>query len=154
MGDRVEDRDYVVDAMRHDAVDEQLSGTHVKGVNVDEKEDSDDAATVRGAGAPPPYEEFWSQSVSVESAAEACGNGDAAFYGQTARMAFMKVHVSKGRSNPGFFVVLNLIFLIFFRAIFFLFQIFQLFFFSSKYMNTNSPRFSGAVNFTNCDRTP
>ena len=48
-----EDQEDVVEDMRLDAVDDmtvQLSGTHVKGVNDDEKVDSDYDTTVRGAG--------------------------------------------------------------------------------------------------------
>ena len=71
--------------MRLDAVDgmtkqlHKLSTTLVKGVNVDEKDDSDDHTTWRGARAPPPYVGLWSQSVSLESIAEACGSDDASF---------------------------------------------------------------------------
>ena len=96
MGDRVEDRDYVVDAMRHDAVDEQLSGTHVKGVNVDEKEDSDDAATVRGAGAPPAYVELSSQFTSLEREwGRLLAVAMMLFIYRRARMAFIRTHASK-----------------------------------------------------------
>ena len=48
-------------------------------VNVDETEDRDGDTTVRGGGAPPPYVELSSHFVSLESAAEACGKGDASF---------------------------------------------------------------------------
>ena len=51
--------------------------------------------TGHGGGAPPAYVELSSHFVSLESAAEACGNDDASFYLQKARMSFIKVHASK-----------------------------------------------------------
>ena len=56
---------------------EKLSGTHVNKVNLNEKKDSHDDTTERRAGAAPPYVELSSHFVSLESAVEACGNGDA-----------------------------------------------------------------------------
>ena len=44
---------------------------------------------------PPPYVELLSFFVSLESPAEACGNGDASFYLQKARMSFIKAHAFK-----------------------------------------------------------
>ena len=64
-----------------DVMTEALKGTHVNKVNAEEIEDSDDDTTGHG--------------VSLESAAEAWGNGDASFYLQKARMSFIKAHVSK-----------------------------------------------------------
>ena len=54
-----------------------------------------DDTTGHGAGAPPAYVELSSHFVSLESAAEACGNGDASFYLQKARMSLIKAHGSK-----------------------------------------------------------
>ena len=54
-----------------------------------------DDTTGHGGGAPPAYVELSSHFVSLESAAEACGNGDASVYLQKARMSFIKAHVSK-----------------------------------------------------------
>ena len=69
---------------------ESLGGTDVNEVNVDEIEDSDDDTTRRGGNVPPPYVELSSHFVSLESAAEACSNGDASFHLQKARMSFIK----------------------------------------------------------------
>ena len=54
-----------------------------------------DGTTGNGGGAPPAYVELSSHFVSLENAAEACGNGDASFYLHKARMSFIKAHVSK-----------------------------------------------------------
>ena len=54
-----------------------------------------DDTTGHGGGAPPVYVELSLYFVSLESAAEACGNGDASFYLQKARMSFIKAHASK-----------------------------------------------------------
>ena len=56
---------------------------------------SGDDTTGRGGGVLPPYVERSSHFVSLEIAAEACGNGDASFYLRKARMSFIKAHVSK-----------------------------------------------------------
>ena len=86
------------ETMQLNAVDEMteaLKGTHVNEVNAEEIEDSDEDTTGHGGGAPPSYVELSSHFVSLESAAEACGNGDASFYLQKARMSFIKAHASK-----------------------------------------------------------
>ena len=80
---------------------EALKGTHVSKVNAEEIEDSDDDTTEHGGGAPPAYVELSSHFVSLESAAEAYGNGDAFFYVQTARMSFIKAHASKPVQQAG-----------------------------------------------------
>ena len=49
-----------------------------------------DDTTGHGGGAPPAYVELSSHFVSLEIAAEACGNGDASFYLQKARMSLIK----------------------------------------------------------------
>ena len=54
-----------------------------------------DDTTGHGGGAPPAYVELSSHLVSLDSAAEACGNGGASFYLQKARMSFIKAHASK-----------------------------------------------------------
>ena len=51
--------------------------------------------TGHGGGAPPAYVELPSHFVYLESAAEACGNGDASLYLQKTRMSFIKAHASK-----------------------------------------------------------
>ena len=87
-----------INAARLDAVDEMmetLKGTHVNEVNVDEIEDSDDDTMGRGDRPPTPYVQLSSRFGSLESAAEACGNGEASLYLQKARMSFIKVHASK-----------------------------------------------------------
>ena len=53
-----------------------------------------DATTGHGGGAPPAYVELSTHFVSLESAAEACGNGDASLHLQKARMSFIKAHAS------------------------------------------------------------
>ena len=72
--------------------EETLKGTHVNEVNVDEIKDSDDDTTGRRGGAPPSYFELSSHFVSPESAAEACGNGDAYFHLQ-ARISFINARL-------------------------------------------------------------
>ena len=48
-----------------------------------------------GSVRPPPYAELSPHSSLLESAVGACGNGDAAFYLQKARMSFIKARASK-----------------------------------------------------------
>ena len=78
-----------------DVMTEALKGTHVNKVNAKEIEDSDDDTTGHGGGAPPTYVELSSHFVCLESAAKACGNGDASFYLQKGRISFIKAHASK-----------------------------------------------------------
>ena len=83
------DNTDVIEAMQLDAADlmtEALKGSHVYKVNAEEIEDSDDDTTGHGGDAPPAYVELPSHFVSLESATEACGNGDASSYLQKARM--------------------------------------------------------------------
>ena len=84
-----------------DVVTEVLKGTHVNKVNAEEIENSDDDMTGHGGGAPRAYVERSSHFVSLESAAEACGNGDASFYLQKARISFIKAHASKSVQKAG-----------------------------------------------------
>lgn len=67
----------------------------VKEENVHEKKDSDDDSTAHGASSPPPYVAPLSQFVSSESAARASGNGNADFYLQKNRIAFVIINISK-----------------------------------------------------------
>ena len=76
--------------MRQDMMTEALKGTHINKVNAEEIEDSDNDTTGHGGGAPPANVELSSHFVSLESAAEECGNGNASFYLQKARMSFIK----------------------------------------------------------------
>ena len=88
----------VTEATKFDAADEMteaLQGTHVNKVNAEGIEDSHDDTPGHGGGDPPAYVDLLSHSVSLESAAEACGNGDASFYLRKARMLFIKAHASK-----------------------------------------------------------
>ena len=55
----------------HDCVATKIT----KGLNVDEREDSDDDTAAHGVAAPPPYMALSLQFRSLESAATACGNG-------------------------------------------------------------------------------
>ena len=79
--------------MASDEMTEKLNGTHVDEVNVDEIEDRDDNMMGCGGGPPPPFVELSSTSVSLESAAEACGN--ASLFLQNARTSLIKEHASK-----------------------------------------------------------
>ena len=67
----------------------------VNKVDAEEIEDRDDYTTGHGGGAPPAYVELLSHFVSLGSAAEACGYGDACFYLQKVRMSFYKTHAPK-----------------------------------------------------------
>ena len=92
------DNTDAIEAIQLDAADvmtKALKGTHVNKVNAEEIEDSDDDTTGQARGAPPAYVELSSHLVFLESAAEACGNGDAPFYLQKANMSFINTHASK-----------------------------------------------------------
>ena len=94
----VTDNTDVMEAMQLDAADvmtEALKGTHVNKVNAVDIEDSS-MMIRRGTGAVPPgLRGTSSHFVSLESAAEACVNGNTSFYLQKARMFFIKAHASK-----------------------------------------------------------
>ena len=67
---------------------ETLKDIHCNEVNVDEIADCDDT-TGREGGAPTHYVKLVSHFVPLKKAAEACGNDDASFYLQNARMSFI-----------------------------------------------------------------
>lgn len=81
-----QDQQDVAEAVGPYAVDEMTE--KLNAARVCEMQDSGDDATVRWAGAPPPYVELSSKFVPLESAAAGCGHADAAFYLQKARMTF------------------------------------------------------------------
>ena len=96
----MEDQEYVVKAVRLDAVDEiteQLNGTYVEegGVSDDEKQESNGESTGCGGIAPPPYAQLSRYFGPLERAAEESGNRGANFYLQKAKMAMLKAHASK-----------------------------------------------------------
>ena len=57
--------------------------------------DSDVATTAYGVGARPPYAELSPHFNILESAAGACGDGDAAFHLQKTRLSFIIARASK-----------------------------------------------------------
>ena len=82
-------------ARPHTRRKEQLSGAHVKEVNVDAKDGSDDDATVRGTGASPPYVDFRRNSFHWRARRRrAVLTRYAAFCLQKLRMAFIETRAS------------------------------------------------------------
>ena len=97
----VEDEDDVVEAMRRDTAEEnmtRLTGTHIDADSEEEEEneeDDGDESTGRGRGTPPAYAELSSHFGVLERAAGESGNGDATFYLSKAGMAIIAAHAAK-----------------------------------------------------------
>lgn len=96
----LEDQEYVVEALRLDAVDEMaehLNGTYEEDVGGpdDEEGGSDGESTGGGGIEPPPYSQLSQYFGPLERAAGESGNREAAFLLQKAKMAMIEAHASK-----------------------------------------------------------